>query len=446
MKKHIFSLTILVLLFFPCSLLAASGGDLSLDQSSVWLSPKSPIDSKPIVVYARVKNNGASDSIGMVSFKLKSTGEKIGSDQPVSVIAGGTDDVFISWNGKHGANEIMVSIQPWDATGDNPNNNSTSIKFTVEQDTDKDTIANKYDPDDDNDGCLDAEDVFPLNRAECRDSDGDGLGDNADEDADNDGCLNTADAFPTDSTECLDNDKDGLGNNKDDDDDGDGISDVEEKILGTDPLKADTDDDQVNDKEDVFPLDPKEAKDSDADGIGNNADTDDDNDVILDQNDEFPYNPAPIIAFNKTQIVAAVNDEITFDASKSYDPKGESVKFLWKIDNQEFTQPKITYIFSKTGQYEGTIKVSDELGQNRVFNFGIIIKDYTLYSWIGVSIIILLAIIIILKYISKAQDKQGNKNNQETKFSETEKNEKTGTNVKKTKKSFSGFKKRKLKK
>ena len=43
------------------------------------------------------------------------------------------------------------------------------------------------DPDDDNDGCLDQEDAFPLNERECKDSDGDGVGDESDFDDDNDG-------------------------------------------------------------------------------------------------------------------------------------------------------------------------------------------------------------------------------------------------------------------
>ena len=50
----------------------------------------------------------------------------------------------------------------------------------------------------------------------------------------------------------------------------------------TDPLNPDTDGDTVNDGNDAFPLDPAETLDTDRDGIGNNADTDDDNDSIPD--------------------------------------------------------------------------------------------------------------------------------------------------------------------
>lgn len=54
------------------------------------------------------------------------------------------------------------------------------------------------------------------------------------------------------------------------DTDGDGLGDGVE--TGTDPLKADTDGDGVNDKQDVFPLDPKESKDSDNDAVGDGQD------------------------------------------------------------------------------------------------------------------------------------------------------------------------------
>ena len=47
-------------------------------------------------------------------------------------------------------------------------------------------------------------------------------------------------------------------------------------------ISADSDGDGVPDEEDDFPDDPNEWLDTDGDGIGNNADTDDDNDLIPD--------------------------------------------------------------------------------------------------------------------------------------------------------------------
>jgi len=47
--------------------------------------------------------------------------------------------------------------------------------------------------------------------------------------------------------------------------------------------EANTDNDGVINSIDVFPTDPNESLDTDQDGTGNNADTDDDNDQYTDQ-------------------------------------------------------------------------------------------------------------------------------------------------------------------
>ncbi|MDB4567720.1 thrombospondin type 3 repeat-containing protein, partial [Pseudomonadales bacterium] len=85
------------------------------------------------------------------------------------------------------------------------------------------------------------------------------------QDADADGMIDVADAFPLDATETLDTDSDGTGNNADTDDDADGVAD----------------------SADAFPLDAAETLDADSDGTGNNADTDDDGDGVLDTADAF---------------------------------------------------------------------------------------------------------------------------------------------------------------
>ena len=40
-----------------------------------------------------------------------------------------------------------------------------------------------------------------------------------------------------------------------------------------------------------LPLDPRECKDTDGDGIGDNADWDSDNDGVPDSKDAFPFDP-----------------------------------------------------------------------------------------------------------------------------------------------------------
>jgi len=92
-------------------------------------------------------------------------------------------------------------------------------------------------------------------------------------DTDGDGVPDDQDAFPGDPNETTDTDGDGIGNNADTDDDNDGVADAE----------------------DAFPLDPLESVDSDGDGIGNNADTDDDNDGLSDT-EEATYGTDPLKA------------------------------------------------------------------------------------------------------------------------------------------------------
>ena len=140
------------------------------------------------------------------------------------------------------------------------------IAFLVTQagppDIDKDGRPNNLDADDDGDGVPDKEDAFPLEPQEWRDKDGDWIGDNLDADDDGDGIADDWnkngvpdyeeldidgdgvdraksvpwDVFPLDSKEWRDTDGDGVGDNSDLDDDGDGYNDKEEIRRRTDPL------------------------------------------------------------------------------------------------------------------------------------------------------------------------------------------------------------------
>jgi len=129
-------------------------------------------------------------------------------------------------------------------------------------DIDHDGVPNDLDADDDNDGVVDSKDAFPLEPYEWADRDGDLIGDNLDADADGDGVPDDLnhngiadyteldldgdgvpraravpwDAFPRDPKEWRDTDGDGIGDNADTDDDGDGWSDAEERKAGTNPL------------------------------------------------------------------------------------------------------------------------------------------------------------------------------------------------------------------
>ena len=66
-------------------------------------------------------------------------------------------------------------------------------------------------------------------------------------DSDGDGIDDALDAFPNDPSEWSDSDADGIGDNADTDDDGDGLPDAWEALYGLDPLADDADQDLDND-------------------------------------------------------------------------------------------------------------------------------------------------------------------------------------------------------
>ena len=119
------------------------------------------------------------------------------------------------------------------------------------------------------------------------DIDKDGSPNHLDPDDDEDGVPDREDAFPLEPEEWEDKDMDWIGDNLDADDDGDGIGDDDNKNGIADCQELDLDGDGVNRAKsipwDVFPLDPKEWRDTDGDGIGDNSDLDDDNDGYSDE-------------------------------------------------------------------------------------------------------------------------------------------------------------------
>ncbi len=118
------------------------------------------------------------------------------------------------------------------------------------------------------------------------DIDRDGQPNPVDADDDNDGAPDNQDAFPLDPSEWKDQDKDWIGDNLDADDNGDGVADDENQNGVADHEEMDFDGDGVPRSGvipwDAFPLDAKEWRDTDGDGVGDNRDPDDDNDGMSD--------------------------------------------------------------------------------------------------------------------------------------------------------------------
>lgn len=386
---------------------AAYEADLAIYEKNIRFSKDYFVEAQKVRIYATVENIGTRDGSGTVKFIDKETASQIQDDQPISVIAGKTDDVFVDWIAMPGTHTIIIHVNPWSKETDNPNNNNSTKTFFVDYDTDRDGIGNQKDTDDDNDGISDADDLFPLNKDEWQDTDGDQIGNNQDDDDDNDGVKDEDDAFPLDPNEYLDTDSDGIGDNEDDDDDNDGLTDEKEEKSDTDPKKIDTDDDLIPDKDDEFPLDKKEWTDFDGDGIGDNEDPDDDNDGLEDELDLNDKNKGPEIVIKDAKKRYSTGKNIVFDASASYDQDGEITNFRWQFDKKEEKEgEKVNYIFKESGKHTVSLTVTDDQNESRTKNYEVNIINTSLYMALGIILLILLllALCLTLSYISKAKN------------------------------------------
>ena len=85
---------------------------------------------------------------------------------------------------------------------------------------------------------------------------------------------------------------------------------VDALLKSDEPIEAivDADGDGVPNQHDLFPFDPFESMDTDADMIGNNADNDDDNDGFADYIDAFPIDAA--MWMNPSVIASAIDKEV----------------------------------------------------------------------------------------------------------------------------------------
>src|SRR6185436_14208986 len=138
------------------------------------------------------------------------------------------------------------------------------------------------DPDDDNDGVLDAADSAATNPLLCRDLDVDSCDDCSVTGADNSGGSTSNDGLNSDS--------DTLCNAGDPDDDNDGVLDAADSAATNPLLCHDLDIDTCNDcavtgANNSGGAVDNDGLDSDADGLCNAGDPDDDNDGVLDAAD-----------------------------------------------------------------------------------------------------------------------------------------------------------------
>ncbi len=211
---------------------------------------------------------------------------------------------------------------------------------TNQLNTDGDVLGDACDTDIDNDTVLNEADNCPLIvNTDQLNTDDDSQGDACDADKDNDTVLNDVDNCPlNDNTNQLNTDADSLGDACDSDSDNDTVLNAVDScplIINTNQLNTDAtfengdalgdacdnddDADGVLDGDDAFPINKDETKDTDSDGVGDNADNcvavanasqlntdlnftngdalgnacdpNDDGDAALDGTDPFPLDP-----------------------------------------------------------------------------------------------------------------------------------------------------------
>lgn len=271
------------LISLSCPGLSFAKTDLSITEADITFSKADPVDGDSIRVYARVFNSGDNDVSGYVVFLNDK--KDMALPQPISLKPNTYDDVFIDWKVKTGAYNIEAKIINLNPTDDNIENNTTIKKdFFVDLDTDGDGIGNKKDPDDDNDGLADGEEISKGTNPLSADTDGDKVNDKID-------------AFPSDKTEWRDTNSNDIGDNKDPDADGDGLTNQEEtQEYGTNPLSIDTDNDGLNDKQEIQATTDPNKPDTDGDGV-------------IDSKDPFPIDPSKTGASLMDSVAGLLNSK-----------------------------------------------------------------------------------------------------------------------------------------
>lgn len=394
--------TVLTLLAFAPAALAVSG-DLAIYDSDVSFTSSQILEGNPVRIRSQIMNNSSYDLLGSVRFSTDKGA--IGPDQPISALAGKSDDVFIDWTpATYGLHNITVQVIPWDASKDDASNNVVKKQVYVEQDTDHDGLKNTIDTDIDGDGVANEEDLYPNDSKENKDTDGDGIGNNADDDDDNDGILDPEDQLPENPNASKDMDGDQIPDSEDEDVDGDNLTNNVELEIGTDSLNPDTDGDTVNDGEDAFPTDASETSDLDGDKIGDNTDTDIDGDGIDNGKDKAPRDSAPVASLDQDVYFASLGNEITFDASSSKDD-GNIVKYIWQFGNETVEGTSVTRSFDTKGLQVATLMITDDQGQSSTLDFKVRVLDYKFISLAIFFALLLLSIAFytIYRYNTRAK-------------------------------------------
>ncbi|MCA9385050.1 hypothetical protein KC717_00215 [Candidatus Dojkabacteria bacterium] len=246
--------------------------DLELTDVHSSSIPSSTVETVEVILYAQAKNNSDRDIYGYVQFQLNES--DYGEKQPISVLSGQTDSVFFKTLLPPGNQIISAYILSEDSQIEF--DKEVVKEIFVDRDYDGDKVGNQEDPDDDNDGLLDADEIYQGTDQFNPDSDGDGIPDGKDSYplrigeptvlSDNDAILSEEEVVI--NNEVPEEHEDQItGNSTPIDSDNDGLSDEDEIRFKTNVEKVDTDNDGLSDGEEVHEYSPDPlSPDSDNDG------------------------------------------------------------------------------------------------------------------------------------------------------------------------------------
>ena len=75
-----------------------------------------------------------------------------------------------------------------------------------------------------------------------------------------------------------------------------------------------------------------------------------------------PFPPSPVALFKYSPEKPVVNEQIIFNASESYSPKGNITSFEWNFNSDNVTivtEPITNHTYNQPGKYSVTLKVTD---------------------------------------------------------------------------------------
>lgn len=253
LKKY-FIFIIAITAIFLTPFIYASAAKIGFVNNNIWLSKEKPLVNDSVKIYSIIINSDEKDIEGDILFYDNDIA--IGNKIHFVLVAGGTSRIISTdWRAVSGNHQFKAMIS--DAVSIGTDGSKTPISGNIVSQTEIIYV----DIDSDGDGVPNQEEMKNGTDPNNYDTDGDGYNDGQDPNPTNPAIFNGPDT-----------DKDGISDKVDSDIDNDGLYNWEEKNIGTDPYKYDTDGDGYSDKEDAYPFDSRRWKKEISDIATNAAD------------------------------------------------------------------------------------------------------------------------------------------------------------------------------